>query len=91
MASPVSITIILLHLLLDEVLPKNETDRDCQWHIFIRPYNAIICEPILQKYCDLRSIKVLQDITQVKEERESRLLMTVDLERNAFAIFKPKF
>ena len=92
MASPASIAITLLHLLLDEVLPKNETDRDCQWHIFIRPRNAILCEPVLQKYCDMRSVKVLHDASQMRDHsRESRLLMTVDLERGAFAVFKPRF
>ena len=93
MASSASIAVILLHLLLDEVLPKNETQtqESRQWHILIQPKRAILCEPILQKYCDMRSVKVLQDVNQMKDAKESLLLMAVDLEKSSFAIFKPKF
>ena len=93
MASPVSIAIILLHLMLDDVLPKTETSQkeSMQWHIIIQPKQAILCENILLKYCQMRSVKVIHDKSQMRDTQDSMLLMAVNLERSSFALYKPKF
>ena len=91
MASPVSIAIILLHLLLDYVLPKADIKESMQWHIIVQPKNSVVCESILLKYCQMRSVKVVHDKSQLKDTHESMLLMAFNLETNAFAMYKPKF
>jgi hypothetical protein len=85
MASTASIAILLIHTLIQDVF-QTSSFANSTWYVLIEPKGLAICEPILKTYCDLIQVELL---TPDIDPKEKKLLLRVDMERNAFGVFKP--